>query len=66
MCSYCCKGRLRDIGGSALDHRSLPASSDLDVGISEGCFIFDFTLLHLGIIELMFIYLVFSQDGYLR
>ena len=28
--------------GSMFDHRSLPPRSNLGVGISEGCFIFDF------------------------
>ena len=31
---------LRGLAGSALDHRSLPSSLNLSVGISNGCFIF--------------------------
>jgi len=35
--------------GSVLDHRSLPPCSNLGVGISEGCFIFDFASLPLEV-----------------
>ena len=35
--------------GSALDHISLPPSSNLGMGISTGCFIFDFTSLPLEV-----------------
>jgi len=38
--------------GSALDHRSLPPEFNLDVGMSEGCFIFDFTSLPLEVTRL--------------
>ena len=36
------KGRLRGLVGSALDHRSLPPVFESGVGISDGCFNFDF------------------------
>ena len=36
---------LHGLTGSALDHRSLPSEFESHVGISEGCFIFDFSSL---------------------
>ena len=37
--------------GSGLDHRSLPPAFESCVGISEGCFIFDFASLSLEVAE---------------
>ena len=37
--------------GSVFDRRSLPPCSNLGVGISEGCFIFDFPSLPLEIAQ---------------
>jgi len=42
-------GVLLSSSGSALDHRSLLLCSNLGMGISEGCFIFDFTSLPLEV-----------------
>ena len=39
--------------GSMLDHRSLPLCSNPGMGISEGCFIFDFTSLSLEVAQPM-------------
>ena len=36
---------------SVLDHRSLPPCLNLRVGISEGCFIFDFASLPLEVAQ---------------
>jgi len=40
---------IRGLVGRALDHRLLPPSSNLGVGISKACFIFDFASLPLEV-----------------
>jgi len=42
-------GNVRGAPGAALDHRSLPSEFESRVGISEGCFIFDFASLPLEV-----------------
>jgi len=41
--------------GSVLDYRLLPPCSNLGVGISEGCFVFDFTSLPLEVTHLAYL-----------
>ena len=48
-CSLDKWGRLRDLVGSTLDHYHL--SSNLGVGISEGCFVFEIVLLNFEVVR---------------